>query len=139
MASYSSISSASLTSRVPGSNVKRQQRTLSTGSTKAPRKRKISFSAAANAGDEKEGGRATKGSRSVTAAAAAAAAAAVAEVLGQCETHPAFVDALEGLTGDPLEPMGGRVVVYRGNPRAKLMVVGEAPGETEDQVGIFRR
>lgn len=50
-------------------------------------------------------------------------------------THAEFVAALEAVTGDPLEPMGGRIVVYRGNPQAVLMVIGEAPGETEDQVG----
>ena len=95
------------------------------------------------------------------------------------DTHEDFVKALLALTGDPLEPLGGRVVVYRGSPTAKVrlgittgwelagtlcvlawrtpvrvkvpslhslltrvrvvpaqvMVIGEAPGETEDRLG----
>lgn len=31
---------------------------------------------------------------------------------------------------------GGRVVVYRGNPKARLMLVGEAPGAEEDRHGV---
>ncbi|MBK6770484.1 MAG: uracil-DNA glycosylase [Ardenticatenales bacterium] len=43
--------------------------------------------------------------------------------------------ALLNLTGDPLEPEGGRIVIYRGNPAARLMIVGEAPGAEEDRLG----
>lgn len=39
------------------------------------------------------------------------------------------------MSGDPLESDGGRVVVHRGDPLAKLMVIGEAPGENEDKEG----
>jgi len=42
---------------------------------------------------------------------------------------------MQGLTGDPLHSTGTRVVIYRGNNKAKIMVVGEAPGETEDIEG----
>lgn len=31
---------------------------------------------------------------------------------------------------------GGRVVVFRGNPEARLMLVGEAPGADEDKLGV---
>lgn len=44
--------------------------------------------------------------------------------------------SLQNLARDPLEESGGRVVHYRGNPAAKLMVVGEAPGAREDEVGL---
>ncbi len=44
--------------------------------------------------------------------------------------------ALMTLSGDPLEAHGGRVVHFRGSQDAKLMVVGEAPGATEDELGI---
>ncbi len=50
-------------------------------------------------------------------------------------SHADFVRALQGLEGDPLHETGTNVVIYRGNPKAKVMVVGEAPGETEDMEG----
>lgn len=36
---------------------------------------------------------------------------------------------------DPLFPAGTSMVIYRGNPEAKLMIVGEAPGTEEDRLG----
>jgi uracil-DNA glycosylase len=60
---------------------------------------------------------------------------ASAPVVPQFSNHAQFCDALLATTGDPLETHGGRVVVYRGNPAAKLMVIGEAPGATEDATG----
>ena len=49
-------------------------------------------------------------------------------------THQALVEALQNLTGDPLEPWGGNMVIYRGNPAAKLMIIGEGPGAEEDRL-----
>eukprot|EP00953_Heterococcus_sp_UTEX-ZZ885_P001675 1430-Heterococcus_DN1.PRE.1 len=63
------------------------------------------------------------------------AQAQVAPFVPQFGNHAQFCEALLALTGDPLESDGGRVVVYRGNPAAKLMVIGEAPGATEDATG----
>ena len=40
------------------------------------------------------------------------------------------------LRGDPLESDGGRVVVHRGVPTARIMIVGEAPGAEEDARGV---
>ncbi|CAM9242661.1 unnamed protein product, partial [Hapterophycus canaliculatus] len=51
-------------------------------------------------------------------------------------SHSALVEQLQELTGDPLEQEGGRIVVYRGNPSARLMLVGEAPGTEEDKLGV---
>lgn len=39
------------------------------------------------------------------------------------------------LEDDPLFPMGTKMVIYRGNPKARLMVIGEAPGAEEDRIG----
>ncbi len=39
------------------------------------------------------------------------------------------------LEDDPLFPAGTNLVIYRGNPQAKLMIVGEAPGTEEDRKG----
>lgn len=50
-------------------------------------------------------------------------------------THDEAIAALMALTDDPLAAFGGRMVIYRGNPRADLMIVGEGPGANEDQQG----
>ncbi|CBJ30150.1 conserved unknown protein [Ectocarpus siliculosus] len=55
---------------------------------------------------------------------------------GDAEGHRAFVEKLLTLTGDPLEEDGGRVVVFRGDPSASLMLIGEAPGAEEDRLGV---
>lgn len=46
-----------------------------------------------------------------------------------------LVDAMMKLEDDPLFPAGTNMVIYRGNPEAKLMIVGEAPGTNEDRLG----
>lgn len=46
-----------------------------------------------------------------------------------------LVAALERLEDDPLAVHGTNVVVYRGSPTARLMIVGEAPGAEEDRLG----
>ena len=46
-----------------------------------------------------------------------------------------LVAAMQGLTDDPLHATGSKMVIYRGNPAAKLMIVGEAPGPQEDKQG----
>ena len=51
------------------------------------------------------------------------------------ETHDDLIAAMHALTDDPLHPTGHRMVIFRGNPAADLMVIGEAPGANEDQQG----
>ena len=46
-----------------------------------------------------------------------------------------LVDHMMNMTDDPLAAAGTNVVIYRGNPKARLMIVGEAPGAQEDQMG----
>ncbi len=46
-----------------------------------------------------------------------------------------LVDAMSVMEDDPLFPAGTNMVIYRGNPDAKLMIVGEAPGTEEDRQG----
>ncbi len=46
-----------------------------------------------------------------------------------------LVDHMMKLEDDPLFPAGTNMVIYRGNPKAKLMIVGEAPGTEEDRMG----
>ncbi len=46
-----------------------------------------------------------------------------------------LVDKMMKMDDDPLADAGTNVVIYRGNPQAKLMIVGEAPGPEENKVG----
>ena len=61
---------------------------------------------------------------------------------GLCEDRPNYfatlgdlVAAMMKLEDDPLFPAGTNMVIYRGNPQAKLMIIGEAPGTEEDRQG----
>ncbi len=44
-------------------------------------------------------------------------------------------DALYAMTDDPLAGAGTKVVISRGNPQAKILLVGEAPGPQENIQG----
>ena len=46
-----------------------------------------------------------------------------------------LVAAMMKLEDDPLFPAGTNMVIYRGNPKARLMIIGEAPGTEEDRQG----
>ena len=46
-----------------------------------------------------------------------------------------LVDTMMKMEDDPLFPAGTNMVIYRGNPVGKLMIVGEAPGTEEDRQG----
>ncbi len=61
---------------------------------------------------------------------------------GLFEEKPTYFATLDDLVShmmkmedDPLFPKGTNMVIYRGNPAAKLMIVGEAPGTEEDRQG----
>ena len=45
------------------------------------------------------------------------------------------LDAIRGMKNDPLANTGMNIVISRGNPKAKLLVVGEAPGPQENIQG----
>lgn len=51
------------------------------------------------------------------------------------ETLDDLVDHMMGMEDDPLFPEGTNMVIYRGNPAADLMIIGEAPGTEEDRQG----
>lgn len=46
-----------------------------------------------------------------------------------------LVQAMMKMEDDPLFPAGTNMVIYRGNPDSKLMIIGEAPGTEEDRLG----
>jgi DNA polymerase len=54
----------------------------------------------------------------------------------QALTIAALKDAIEGFNGCDLKLTANRCVFADGNPEAKLMVVGEAPGADEDRMGL---
>jgi len=43
-----------------------------------------------------------------------------------------LISALQNMTDDPLANAGTNVVISRGNPNAKLLIIGEAPGPEEN-------
>ena len=46
-----------------------------------------------------------------------------------------LIDEMMHMTDDPLAEAGTNVVISRGNPKAKLLIVGEAPGPQENIAG----
>jgi len=59
---------------------------------------------------------------------ARAAAAAAADL-------PALHAAIDAFEGCPLKKSATRTVIFRGNPEARVMLIGEAPGRDEDLQG----
>lgn len=55
--------------------------------------------------------------------------------LEQHETLESLFDAMYKMNDDPLAKAGTRVVISRGNPKAKILLVGEAPGPQENIQG----
>jgi DNA polymerase len=51
------------------------------------------------------------------------------------ETFSDLVATMMKMEDDPLFPAGTNMVIFRGNPQAKLMIIGEAPGTEEDRQG----
>jgi uracil-DNA glycosylase family 4 len=46
-----------------------------------------------------------------------------------------IVETMMNMEDDPLFSAGSNMVIYRGNPQARLMIIGEAPGTEEDRLG----
>ncbi|WP_339741206.1 uracil-DNA glycosylase [uncultured Maricaulis sp.] len=57
------------------------------------------------------------------------------ELAGKAETLDALRTAIEGFHGCPLRNTARNTVFARGNPAAKIMMIGEAPGRDEDMEG----
>jgi len=75
--------------------------------------------------------------RSPIAAAPAPAARGSAEVAAACGDLAALKAAIAGFEGLAALRQGARSVVFAdGNPSARLMVIGEAPGREEDRAGL---
>nr|WP_314592761.1 uracil-DNA glycosylase [uncultured Neisseria sp.] len=46
-----------------------------------------------------------------------------------------LIDEIKNMCGDPLEYTGNKLVISRGNSKAKLLIIGEAPGPIENEEG----
>lgn len=53
----------------------------------------------------------------------------------QFESFELLLAAMIDMRDDPLADAGTTMCIYRGNPQAKLMIVGEAPGPEENKLG----
>lgn len=51
------------------------------------------------------------------------------------ESLDEVIDALKRMKDDPLADAGTNVVISRGNPKARLLIIGEAPGPEENIKG----
>jgi uracil-DNA glycosylase len=51
-------------------------------------------------------------------------------------TFDDLITAMHALSDDPLAAFGTRMVIFRGSPEARLMIIGEAPGAEEDAQGL---
>lgn len=60
---------------------------------------------------------------------------AFAQSLSAITTLPALYQAIESFQGCPLRTPSTRTVLFDGNPAAKIMLIGEAPGAEEDRLG----
>ena len=58
------------------------------------------------------------------------------DLFGKHETLESLFDVMYKMDNDPLANAGTRVVISRGNPKAKVLIVGEAPGPQENIQGI---
>lgn len=69
------------------------------------------------------------------AAAAAAAAAGASACAAGAATLAELLEALRGFDGCALRQTAMNLVFADGNPKARVMLIGEAPGEDEDRQG----
>ncbi|HSM56879.1 MAG TPA: uracil-DNA glycosylase [Candidatus Sulfomarinibacteraceae bacterium] len=51
------------------------------------------------------------------------------------ESFEELLAEMVDLSDDPLASAGTTMVIYRGNPAARLMIIGEAPGPEENRLG----
>jgi uracil-DNA glycosylase family 4 len=66
---------------------------------------------------------------------AAEAAASVYELAGACKTLDELRAALAAFDGCPLSKTATNLVFADGNPEARVLIIGEAPGAEEDRQG----
>lgn len=57
------------------------------------------------------------------------------EAAASCRTIEALHDAIRGFERSPLKKGARHTVIADGNPAARVMIVGEAPGRDEDRLG----
>ena len=63
-------------------------------------------------------------------------AAGAAEIAAACRTLDELVEAINAFDGCALKETAANTVIRDGNPKARLMIIGEAPGAEEDRRGL---
>ncbi len=58
------------------------------------------------------------------------------EVAAACQTLDELVAAIQAFDGCALKETATNTVIHDGNPKARVMVIGEAPGGEEDRKGL---
>ena len=64
------------------------------------------------------------------------AARSAHEIAAGCDTVAALVEAIRAFDDCPLKETATNTVIYDGNPEARVLFVGEAPGAEEDRRGL---
>lgn len=95
---------------------------------------------ASRSGSGSGSGDATPAPRATAAAARAAGYGGAAgedaqEIAAKCATLDDLKAAVEAFDGCPLKATATKAAFARGNPQARVMVIGEAPGREEDREG----
>ncbi len=64
------------------------------------------------------------------------AAAGAAEIANACRTLDELIEAIHAYDGCALKETAANTVIRDGNPQARIMIIGEAPGAEEDRRGL---
>ncbi len=59
----------------------------------------------------------------------------VSALSAAAQTHDELIATIQGFEGCPLKRTATTTCIFDGNPRARIMMVGEAPGREEDRLG----
>lgn len=63
-------------------------------------------------------------------------AAGAADIAAACRTLDELIEAIHAFEGCALKETAANTVIRDGNPKARIMVIGEAPGAEEDRRGL---
>jgi DNA polymerase len=132
------------TAPIPASEVRAQAPATQPApqpSSQGDQTRPLSVQAGGRASRSRSGTGDTASPPRATAAAARAAGyggqagADAQEIAAKCATLDDLKAAVEAFEGCPLKATATRAAFARGNPQARVMVIGEAPGRDEDREG----
>jgi uracil-DNA glycosylase len=73
---------------------------------------------------------------SILSMAPSAAIASARALADKCQTFEELENAIRGFEGCAIKKTASKTVISDGNPKARVMIIGEAPGVQEDKQGI---